>query len=73
MRKARRSNLPTQFSELEEKSIGMEGVSREEMVKVELRERIRRLREGGWKRERFNGERYRVLCERALVEACERC
>jgi hypothetical protein len=72
VRKARRSNLPTQFSEFEERSIGMEGVSREEMLKVELRERIRRLKETGWKRERFDGERYRVLCERALMEASER-
>jgi hypothetical protein len=46
----------------------MEGVSREEMVKVELQERIRRLKERGWNRERFDGERYRVLCEKVLVE-----
>lgn len=49
----------------------MEGVSREEVMKVELRERINRLKERGWKRERFDGKRYRVLCERALVEAQE--
>jgi hypothetical protein len=49
----------------------MEGVSREEVVQVELRERIRRLKERGWKRERFDGERYRVLCKRALVEVEE--
>ena len=49
----------------------MEGVSREEVMKVELRERITRLKERGWKRERFNGEKYRVLCERALVEVGE--
>lgn len=55
-----------------ERGTGMEGVSREEMAKVELRERIRRLKETGWKRERFNGERYKVLCEKALMEACER-
>jgi len=64
--------LPTQFSEMEERNIRMEGVSREEMLKVELRERIRRLKEVGWKRERFDGERYKVLCERALMEASER-
>lgn len=50
----------------------MEGVSREEVLKVELQERIRRLKEQGWKRERFNGERYQVLCERALAEAAGR-
>ncbi|KUJ22290.1 uncharacterized protein LY89DRAFT_292791 [Mollisia scopiformis] len=73
VRKARRSNLPTQFSDAEERSFGaMSGVSREEMLKVELRERIRRLKETGWKRERFDGERYRVLCEKALMEARER-
>jgi len=49
----------------------MEGISREEVVKVELVERIRKLKEKGWKRERFDGERYRVLCERALVEVEE--
>jgi len=49
----------------------MEGVSREEVVKVELGERIRRLKEKGWKKERFDGERYRILCERALVEVKE--
>jgi len=49
----------------------MEGVSREEAVKVELRERIRRLKENGWQRERFDGERYRVLCERVLVDVGE--
>lgn len=49
----------------------MEGVSREEVMKVELRERINRLKERGWKRERFDGERYRVLCEKALSEVQE--
>ncbi len=46
----------------------MGGVNREEPVKVHLQERIRRLKDRGWKRERFDGEKYRVLCERALVE-----
>jgi hypothetical protein len=49
----------------------MEGISREEVMKVELRERINRLKEKGWKRERFDGERYRLLCERALDEVQE--
>ena len=42
------------------------------MKKVEIRERIRRLKEGGWKRERFEGERYRVLCQMALEEVEEK-
>ena len=46
----------------------MEGVSREEVREVDLRERISRLKEGGWRRERFDGERYRCLCEKALGE-----
>jgi DNA polymerase IIIc chi subunit len=46
----------------------MEGVNREEVRLVELRERINRLKERGWKRERFNPERYQVLCGKALVE-----
>lgn len=46
----------------------MEGVNREEVRSVELRERINRLKERGWKRERFNPERYQVLCGKALVE-----
>ena len=49
----------------------MEDLSREEVMKIELRERINRLKERGWKRERFDGERYRVLCEEALGEVQE--
>lgn len=64
-KKARRSNLPNQF-------VQMEGVDGEEVKRVELRERIRRLKEGGWERKRFDGGRYRVLCERALEEVCDR-
>lgn len=81
VRKSRRSALPSQFTGFEKDletgiefsgSMGMEGVSREEILQVELQERIRRLKEQGWKRKRFNGERYQVLCERALGEAAER-
>jgi hypothetical protein len=72
IRRTRRSNGPNVFFEGGRKASGaMEGVSREEVMKVELRERINRLKERGWKRERFDGKRYRVLCERALVEAQE--
>jgi len=47
---------------------GIEGVDKEEMRRVELRARIARLKEGGWKRERFDGEKYQVLCDKALAE-----
>ncbi|KAE9381802.1 hypothetical protein N431DRAFT_14197 [Stipitochalara longipes BDJ] len=72
IRRTRRSNLPTAFFDGGREASGaMEGVSREEVMKVELRERINRLKERGWKRERFDGERYRILCERALGEVQE--
>jgi hypothetical protein len=51
---------------------GGDGLDRKEMKKVEIKERIRRLKEGGWKRERFEGERYRVLCQMALEEVEEK-
>ena len=68
-RRARRGNAPDVFAEEE---VEVDGVGREEMKRVEMRERIRRLKESGWKRERFDGERYRVLCEKALGVAVER-
>lgn len=73
VRKARRGNSPTQFTGRFEDSLirGVTGEDREEVRKVELRERIGRLKAQGWKRKRFDGERYKVLCERALIEACE--
>ena len=42
------------------------------MMKVEIRERIRRLKEGRCKRKRFEGERYRALCQMALEEVGEK-
>jgi len=36
--------------------------------KTDLRARISRLKMSGWERRVFEGERYRVLCERALSE-----
>ncbi len=69
VRKTRRSNLPNFFFEGGRETSGaVEGVSREEVRSVELRERINRLKERGWKRERFNPQRYQVLCGKALVE-----
>lgn len=35
---------------------------------ADLAARKVRLRAGGWRRERFRGERYQGLCERALEE-----
>jgi hypothetical protein len=48
-----------------------DGLERKE-IKVEIRERIRRLKEGGRRRERFEGERYRLLCQMALEEVEEK-
>jgi hypothetical protein len=64
-RKAWRSNLPTLFTDF---GRGVDGVNDEEMKRVELRARIERLKEGGWKRERFDGRRYQELCDKALRE-----
>ncbi|KAK0118823.1 hypothetical protein ONS95_007704 [Cadophora gregata] len=72
-RKPRRSNTPTQYSfdRTEEKSTGADA-SAEAHRRPELRERIERLKELGWRRKRFDGERYRLLCEKALGEVNER-
>jgi hypothetical protein len=51
---------------------GLDEPDRKEMMKAEIRERIRRLKEVRWKRERFEGERYRVLCQMALEEVGEK-
>jgi DNA polymerase IIIc chi subunit len=48
---------------------GADGVGEEEKRKQEVRARIERLRENGWRRERFDGARYKALCERALGES----
>ncbi|KAK6586384.1 hypothetical protein PZA11_001441 [Diplocarpon coronariae] len=65
-RKQRRSNLPNQYSsegQMEER--GSNGPSKERMA---LKERIERLKGQGWNRKRFDGGRYRALCEKALCE-----
>ena len=66
-RKARRSNLPTIFTGFGQGGMGG-GVSDNEMKKARLRARIERLKENGWKRERFDGSKYQLLCERAMRE-----
>ncbi|TAQ89719.1 hypothetical protein B7494_g1958 [Chlorociboria aeruginascens] len=53
-------------------SSGWEGVDKDAVKKMQLQNRIERLRKQGWKRERFCGERYRVLCERALGDLVPR-
>lgn len=40
----------------------------EEDRKADVRARILRLKISGWERRAFDGERYQVLCERALSE-----
>lgn len=47
---------------------GIDGMDMGELRKAELKARIERLRETGWKRERFDAERYQKLCDRALAE-----
>lgn len=47
---------------------GLGSINKEELKKVELRERIARLKAGGWKRREFDSERYKALCEKALAE-----
>ncbi|KAK2626732.1 hypothetical protein QTJ16_003907 [Diplocarpon rosae] len=65
-RKPRRSNLPNQYSPEEPK--GKRAADGPSTEKTALRERIERLKGQGWNRKRFDGERYRALCERALCE-----
>jgi hypothetical protein len=61
----RKTRLPSIFTGFES---GMDGVDEEQMQKIQLRARIQMLKESGWKRDRFNGERYQKLCENALEE-----
>ena len=46
----------------------MDGADEDKVKKVELCSRIERLKAEGWKRTRFDGSRYQVLCEKAMVE-----
>jgi hypothetical protein len=59
----------------EENGLGIGGIvdiEKEDIRRVELQERIKRLKEGGWERRRFDAGRYQMLCDRALgeVEGC---
>lgn len=51
--------------------MGSQLESSAEGEKLDIQERIRRLREQGWSRKRFDGEKYRLLCEKALDEIAE--
>lgn len=66
LRKARRSNRPNLFAAFS--ASGIDGMDMMELRRVDLKARIEKWREVGWKRERFNGEKYRKLCEQALAE-----
>jgi hypothetical protein len=65
-RKARRSNRPDQFAAFS--AGGLDGIDIEALKKAELQARVERLRKAGWKRERFDVERYQKLCDQALAE-----
>ena len=65
-RKVWRSNLPNIFTVF--RKGGMADVDEDEMKKADLRARIQSLKESGWKRDRFDGRRYRELCDKALGE-----
>jgi hypothetical protein len=69
-RKARRSNPPTIFTDAMEVDChgSMDNMSEEDLKNLGLRARIKKLKGVGWRRDRFNGNRYRVLCETALEE-----
>ncbi|KAG0650670.1 hypothetical protein D0Z07_2396 [Hyphodiscus hymeniophilus] len=64
-RKAWRSNSPTAFTDFGK---DIQGVEEEDRRKIEMTARIQRLKEKGWRRERFDGKRYAVLCEQALED-----
>ncbi|TVY44813.1 hypothetical protein LOCC1_G002996 [Lachnellula occidentalis] len=67
----RRSKLPdsSSYPSSSSSSLGVRVPAEEkENKKADLEERIRRGRETGWVRKRFEGRRYRELCERAMGE-----
>lgn len=82
VRQVRRSNLPnlfliTPFPPTSPKTPSHDPTSLAAQSETEtpqpvastsLHERIKRLKESGWKRTRFDGEKYKVLCESALCE-----
>lgn len=49
-------------------SSGIDGIDMEAMRKAGWKARAEMLRGEGWKRKRFDGERYRTLCDKALAE-----
>ncbi|TVY91888.1 hypothetical protein LAWI1_G001941 [Lachnellula willkommii] len=65
---ARCSTLPDSSSSSSSSSEAGVLAEERENKRADLEERIRRGRETGWARKRFEGGRYRELCERALRE-----
>ena len=47
---------------------GVDGVEEVDKKKVYVKARVEMGRQNGWRRERFDGRRYEVVCERALSE-----
>lgn len=66
VRRAGRSNQPNLFAAFS--AGGIDGMDMDELRKAELKARVERLRETGWKKERFEAQRYQNLCEQALAE-----
>jgi hypothetical protein len=66
VRRARRSNQPNLFAAFS--AGGIDGMDMNELRKAELKARVERLRETGWKKERFDAQRYQNLCEQAFAE-----
>jgi hypothetical protein len=58
----------TAFSVVDEEGWKVEGVADAEVRAVERKERLKRLKAGGWKRERFCPERYQEIARRAMTE-----
>ncbi|KAH6675680.1 hypothetical protein B0J14DRAFT_477974 [Halenospora varia] len=79
IRRARRSNLPDLFISPQTttstpktpavpEQLGKIDEAKEDQRRSEIYDRVARLREQGWVRKRFDGDRYRVLCERVIGE-----
>ncbi|RDW78096.1 hypothetical protein BP5796_05948 [Coleophoma crateriformis] len=71
-RKARRSNTPEIFHEFSRTAaVAARGGTFEEAneeCKKDLQQRIERLKERGWRKERFCAEKYQELCAQAMAE-----
>ncbi|RDW85062.1 hypothetical protein BP6252_02652 [Coleophoma cylindrospora] len=75
-RKARRSNSPEIFHEFSPTAgvIARGGaLEANEESKKDLQQRIERLKERGWRKERFCAEKYQELCAQAMAELDMNC